>query len=287
MRNLDLKVLIIATLILVLGNVGLVFGQTYPGDCDGLNPATPNAADITYLVDYLFIGGPPPVNPLDCDCDAYPGVNYADLVQLVFYIYVGGTLHSSPGTDFPMPSPVTLNFNTPIPPGSTTPTAVPIYVDVPTYLTVEAFMLPFSYAAIGSQATATCTSIDFTGSVSPVALMSSIDPTNEVFSIYVSSIYPGAALPAGTKGLLCTAYFTTSPTGTYNSIKLGTAQNGKLWPMLVAKTMYDYLNGTRILIPCCYGVPYGDANCDGTVNVSDAVWIINYVFVGGAAPGDC
>ncbi|NIP44455.1 MAG: choice-of-anchor D domain-containing protein, partial [candidate division Zixibacteria bacterium] len=35
-------------------------------------------------------------------------------------------------------------------------------------------------------------------------------------------------------------------------------------------------------------VPYesGDANCDGTVNVSDAVHIINYVFVGGSAPCD-
>jgi PKD repeat protein len=35
----------------------------------------------------------------------------------------------------------------------------------------------------------------------------------------------------------------------------------------------------------------GDANCDGVCNVSDAVWIINYVFVGGNEPcdtsGDC
>jgi aminopeptidase N len=31
----------------------------------------------------------------------------------------------------------------------------------------------------------------------------------------------------------------------------------------------------------------GDANCDTLVNVSDAVWIINYVFTGGPAPGDC
>jgi hypothetical protein len=30
----------------------------------------------------------------------------------------------------------------------------------------------------------------------------------------------------------------------------------------------------------------GDANCDGTCNVSDAVWIINYVFVGGNIPCD-
>jgi len=31
----------------------------------------------------------------------------------------------------------------------------------------------------------------------------------------------------------------------------------------------------------------GDANNDGVVNVSDAVSIINYVFVGGDPPGDC
>jgi len=31
----------------------------------------------------------------------------------------------------------------------------------------------------------------------------------------------------------------------------------------------------------------GNVNCDIAVDVSDAVWIINYVFVGGKAPCDC
>ena len=30
----------------------------------------------------------------------------------------------------------------------------------------------------------------------------------------------------------------------------------------------------------------GDVNCDGNVNVSDAVWIINFVFTGGNSPCD-
>jgi hypothetical protein len=30
----------------------------------------------------------------------------------------------------------------------------------------------------------------------------------------------------------------------------------------------------------------GDVNCDGNVNVSDAVWIMNYIFLGGNAPCD-
>jgi len=36
-------------------------------------------------------------------------------------------------------------------------------------------------------------------------------------------------------------------------------------------------------------IPYesGNVNCDGSVNVSDAVYIINYVFVGGNEPCDC
>ena len=31
----------------------------------------------------------------------------------------------------------------------------------------------------------------------------------------------------------------------------------------------------------------GDPNSDGRVNVSDAVYEINYIFTGGPAPGDC
>jgi len=36
-------------------------------------------------------------------------------------------------------------------------------------------------------------------------------------------------------------------------------------------------------------IPYeaGDSNCDETVNISDSVWVINYIFAGGLAPGDC
>jgi hypothetical protein len=44
--------------------------------------------------------------------------------------------------------------------------------------------------------------------------------------------------------------------------------------------------------PVCFDIgdipvaPCGDVNCDGVSNVSDAVWIINYVFVGGNFPCD-
>jgi hypothetical protein len=31
----------------------------------------------------------------------------------------------------------------------------------------------------------------------------------------------------------------------------------------------------------------GDANCDGSVNISDAVFLIQYIFASGNAPGNC
>jgi hypothetical protein len=38
------------------------------------------------------------------------------------------------------------------------------------------------------------------------------------------------------------------------------------------------------LNPCTGGCPDGDANTDGSINVADVVYIINYVFRGGSAP---
>ncbi|NIP43533.1 MAG: hypothetical protein GWN61_17265, partial [candidate division Zixibacteria bacterium] len=50
----------------------------------------------------------------------------------------------------------------------------------------------------------------------------------------------------------------------------------------VEKTQYDYME-TYVLTPTMSG----DANCDCVVNVSDAVYIINYVFIGGNPPCFC
>ena len=61
-----------------------------PGDADsGLGI---NVADLTYMVDYLFFGGPAPVPYQICsgDLDASCAVNVADLTYLVDYLFFGG-----------------------------------------------------------------------------------------------------------------------------------------------------------------------------------------------------
>lgn len=49
-----------------------------------------NIADVVYLIDYVFSGGPPPpeLEAADVNCDFV--VNIADIVYLIDYIFGGG-----------------------------------------------------------------------------------------------------------------------------------------------------------------------------------------------------
>ena len=49
-----------------------------------------NVADLTYLVAYLFQGGPPPLVPNSGDVDQSCTINVADLTYLVNYLFKGG-----------------------------------------------------------------------------------------------------------------------------------------------------------------------------------------------------
>ena len=49
-----------------------------------------DVGDISFLVDYLFQGGPQSVCPLEADVNASGGTDVADLTYLVDYLFVGG-----------------------------------------------------------------------------------------------------------------------------------------------------------------------------------------------------
>lgn len=61
------------------------------GDVNG-DQGGPNMADLTYLVQYLFVSGPPPPNlqAANIDGDAGGAINIADLTHLVRYLFGGG-----------------------------------------------------------------------------------------------------------------------------------------------------------------------------------------------------
>ncbi len=58
------------------------------GDADGNGLV--NIADVTYLVAYIFAGGPPPDPLASGDVDCNGSVNIADVVYLINYIFGGG-----------------------------------------------------------------------------------------------------------------------------------------------------------------------------------------------------
>lgn len=60
------------------------------GDVDA--SATINVSDLTYLVNYLFKGGPAPACAVHGDVDGSNTINVADLSYLVNYLFKGGPL---------------------------------------------------------------------------------------------------------------------------------------------------------------------------------------------------
>ncbi len=60
------------------------------GNIDGIIGDVIDIADLVYLVDYMFNGGPPPPSMEEADVDASGQVDIADLVYLVDYMFNGG-----------------------------------------------------------------------------------------------------------------------------------------------------------------------------------------------------
>jgi hypothetical protein len=68
------------------GYVGATFVQRGDVNANG----TINAADVVYLMNYLFIGGPQPI-PLETggvNCDGK--IDAADVVYLINYLFIAG-----------------------------------------------------------------------------------------------------------------------------------------------------------------------------------------------------
>lgn len=74
--------------VVVSGEVVVESGTVLRGDADGSGDI--NLLDITYLIDYLYKGGPPPVTFEAGDADANGLINLLDITYLINYLYSGG-----------------------------------------------------------------------------------------------------------------------------------------------------------------------------------------------------
>ena len=256
--------------------------EAQPGDCDGDNSI--GVSDAIYIISYLFGGGSPPspANYADCDCDGFPGVNYADAVHIMQMVFAGATGYPSPGTDLIAPAGTGIMISGRV--DGTTHTNMYVFINNPTVLD-GGLTLPFSFAPGPGEATLNCASI----TINPVfagAVTSSIDNTNKIFQLWGALENP---IPATTNWeILCQAQFALGgPPG--NPVKVDPTTTGRLFPLLVARAAYNGTDFERMLFPRFIPDAFegaGDANCDGSANVSDAVYLIRYIFLSGPPPGD-
>lgn len=253
--------------------------QAQQGDCDNSGGPIPvDAADLTYLIDYLFTGGPAP-HMTKCDCDNYPGVNYGDLWQLIDYLFIGATFYTPPGTDVPIPANVKfLAFGKPDGLGQTQSV---ILVDAA--IPVDCALLPYSFAAGPGEATLDCISVDFTGSVG-TNLSAYIDNVAKTF-IISNSLAPSIPVTPNWR-VLATATFTQTAAG--NPVTLKPTSTATVFPMLLAQSSYAPPNGTRVIFPIMlFGLfAVGNVDCLNGVDIDDVVYLIRYIFQGGPPPGD-
>jgi len=63
-------------------------GEYFAGDANG--DGTINILDITFLIAYLYKGGPPPVPVEAADADCNGMINILDITTLINYLYKGG-----------------------------------------------------------------------------------------------------------------------------------------------------------------------------------------------------
>ena len=88
--------LIILALMLLLP-ASSSFGQGTCGDVTGDSEV--NVADMVYLISWIIMDGPPPVNMVDANADLCNGADVGDLAYIIDYVFWGGPLPCSGGAN--------------------------------------------------------------------------------------------------------------------------------------------------------------------------------------------
>lgn len=69
--------------------VGGALVSCLAGDVDN-DGAGPDISDVSYLIEYLFLGGPEPQISAQADCDGVPGQDIGDLSRLIEFLFLAG-----------------------------------------------------------------------------------------------------------------------------------------------------------------------------------------------------
>jgi hypothetical protein len=257
-------------------------------ECGDLNDdANIDFDDYTYLINYMFHNGPAPIG--DADMDECGSVNMGDAWYLIQHLWVAGdppcqgnvTCQSPAGGNI-------ISLECPIVVQSVTGDSVPIPVYMTNPDTIRSASLGFKHNSPFIEVT----SVSFIGSMTSTEVGRGyrVDPINNTVEIYWNSAYDQIRPQSG--GRLATMW-AQIPLGTpdhivdFDTTYLPPATEFLLCPVQggILKPAYQDCGAADLIILTSHPV-CGDVNCDGTANVGDAVFLINYVFKGGYDPCD-
>jgi Dockerin type I domain len=266
------------------------------GDANG--DIAVNVSDATWITSYLFRGGIAPIG--NADVDECGSVNVADVIYIYEYVFLDG------------PAPCEGDVTCILPTGNNAISlecpsevngALGGSIAIPIYMTTDQAISGFSFGLSHSTTDIHISGIDFSESFLThqqqyhlsVADHSGGYPYDGTYFItwYVLGTAEFPPLQPQNNGQLCKLWIEV-PEGTPAQIidfdTCSLLDGSHPWEFIFAppgggSIIPAYSDcGLAELIITYPEYVCGDTNADGTVNVSDAVWIINYVFVGGDPP---
>jgi len=252
-------------------------GSAWPvcGDVNGDGTAA-NLIDVTYTVNFIYEGGPPPPVPADADMDGCTGFSVLDLIILIERIFYAGPLPTctgpgicTPGGDAGLTDEVKLVLATPPVPGTNVPVVVELYVFVDAN-NLKFMQMAWSWDNPDFQILSATPTSEFNVLGPRLFLDNDISVTN-VNQMAIASGAVGGAFPADVSGWrLIATYNMEAALWTATSSVTFDIDSDPAYPS--TELIFGTYGGIPILFyyPNWAGaVTYGDADADGIENNTD------------------
>jgi hypothetical protein len=256
-----------------------------PGDVNGDGGV--GFADVARLVDYLFGNGDPPPNPIDADVDGSPGINIGDVLQLIGNLSGGCALLPYTGVSVRVGSEIRFSSDLIfIAEGSTRDTTT-INIIANGGPDLTGMVIPLSFQNEGDELEADLAEVSFDGTIIPPdwAMTSNIDNDEKTLLLYLyADNSTDTPLAEGTIGLVITLYFDQVVAGTPLPMSVTDIEPSHSLTLISAYCADGTPPSERIFSPMLSLALNGDVNCDGIVNVGDAIYTLNYLFKDGPPP---
>jgi hypothetical protein len=245
--------------------------------------------DVAYLLNYLFQNGPPPPNPIDADVDGSPGINLGDVFQLIGHLFAGCDLLPYTGASVRVGSDIRFSSDLIFPMdtlgnvGDTT--LIKIIANGGPNLT--GMVIPLSFASEPGEVQVTLDNVSFDGTIapSPWSKSATIDNVEKRVLLYLyANSQAEPSIPTGTTGLVATLYFTKVVDGDALAISTTEIPPSHSFTLMSAYCADGTSPSERIFTPMVSLALNGDVNCDGIIDLGDAVYTLNYLFKGGPPP---